>query len=114
MIFKFADFPVVNSSMVVPNPKDVVTKGLGNIDNLRLEMQATLMDMILGIWTDGSIQDPAQAYSAPVFMLMEAVDSMKQAKELGEKEEQTEEEEEEKRKKNLILLIVSIVLLVSL
>ncbi|CAD0113390.1 unnamed protein product [Aureobasidium uvarum] len=110
--YKFSDFPVQNTSMVVPNPKDVITNGLGSVEDLRRQMQATLLDMILGIWTGGSIQDPAQAYSTPVFMLMEAVENMAQAKALGKQEEQAEEAEEEKRKKNFILLIISVVFLV--
>jgi hypothetical protein len=111
-VYKFANFPIMNATLVVPNPKDIVTKGLGSISNLRDSMTATLLDMILGQWMDGSIADPAQAYSAPVFMLMEAVDSMAQAKALGQKEEQ-EEAEEAKRKKDFILLIISVVFLVS-
>jgi hypothetical protein len=46
-------------------------------------------------------------------MLQQAVDSMEQAKELGQQEEEKEEEEERKRKENLILLIISVVLMVS-
>ena len=55
--------------------------------------------------------DAAEAYSTPVFMLMQAVDSMAQAKALGAQEEKAEEEEE-KRRKNFILLIVSVLLMV--
>jgi hypothetical protein len=111
--FAFADWPVENSSMVVPNPKDVVTKAIGNIPSLRSDMEDTVIDIMTGHWTNGSISDPSQAYSAPVFMLMQAVDGMAQAKQLGKQEEEEEEEEERKRKENLILLIVSIVMMVS-
>jgi hypothetical protein len=97
--------------MVVPNPKDIVTKALPSIPSLNSSMQATLLDMKLAQWTNGSLSDPVQAYSTAVFMLMQAVDSMAQAKQLGQKEEK-EEEEEEKRKKNFFLLIVSVVLMV--
>ncbi|KAK5111586.1 hypothetical protein LTR85_011815 [Meristemomyces frigidus] len=109
--YKFTGYPVENATMVVPNPKDIVTQGLGSIPDLQIAMEATLMDMILGNWADGSTADAAQAYSTPVFMLMEAVDSMAQAKALG-KQEQKEEKEEEKRKKDFILLIVSVVLMI--
>jgi hypothetical protein len=109
--YKFSNFPIKNDSMVVPNPKDIVTKALPSIPSLKTSMQATLLDMKLSQWRNGSLTDPAQAYSTAVFMLMQAVDSMAQAKELGEKEEK-EEEEEEKRKKNFILMIVSVVLMV--
>jgi chitinase len=45
-------------------------------------------------------------------MLMQAVDAMAQAKELGQKEEEAEEEAERERRENIIILIVSIVLIV--
>ena len=110
--YQFTGFPVENASMVVPNPKDIITGGLGSIPDLRADMEATLFDMILGSWTGGAISDAAQVYSVPVFMLMQAVDSMAQAKALGQ-QEQKEEAEEEKRKKDFILLIISVILMVS-
>jgi len=45
-----------------------VTKGLGDLPALRNSMEAMMFDLILGQWFDGSIEDPAQAYSVPVFM----------------------------------------------
>ncbi|KAK4545949.1 hypothetical protein LTR36_002513 [Oleoguttula mirabilis] len=108
--YQFTGYPVENSTMVVPNPKDIVTKGLGSIPDLRISMQSTVLDMILGNWAGGSTVDAAQAYNALVFMLMEAVDSMAQAKALGQQEQQ-EEKEEEKRKKDFIIMIVSVVLM---
>ena len=98
--------------MVVPNPKDIVTQGITNIPALRTDMEATLLDIMLGTWSNGSTSDPAQAYSIPVFMLMQAIESMAQAKILGQQEKK-EEAEEEKRKKDFILLIISLVLMVS-
>lgn len=109
--YRFSGYPIENPDIVVPNPKDLVTKGLGSIPDLRLSMQATYFDIALGIYTGDNPMDAAEAYGTPVFMLMQAVDSMAQAKALGVKEEK-EEEEEEKRRKNFILLIVSVVLLV--
>ena len=72
-----------------------------------------MQDMILGSWGGGALSDAAQAYSTPVFMIMQAVDGMKQARKFAAQEVE-DEKEEEKRKKNFIVLIVSIVLLVSL
>ena len=111
--FDFIGFPTKNESMVVPNPKDIVTKALPRIPALRVDMQATYMDIMLGQWSDGSVADAAEAYSTPVFILMQAVDNMAEAKKLAKKEEKYEEKQEE-REKNFILLIVSIVLLVWL
>jgi len=111
--YKFLDYPLQNKSMVVQNPKDIITDGLGGIPDLRMSMEATLLGMMLGSWAGGDLSDAAQAYSTPVFMLMQGVDSMAQAKALGQQEEK-EEAAEEKRKKNFILLIISLVLMVSL
>ena len=96
--------------MKVQNPKDIVIKALPSIPGLRTEMRATLLDIMLGQWVDGTASDAAYAYSTPVFMLMQAVDSMAQAKALGEKEQKQEEEAE----KNFIVMILSVVLMVRL
>lgn len=50
-------------------------------------------------------------YSIAVFMLMQAVEDLAQAKQL-EQQEEKKKEEEARRKKNLILLIISVVLMV--
>lgn len=110
--FKFTGYPTKNESMVVPNPKDIITKGLPDIPGLVIDMQATMFDIMIGQWINGTSEDAVQAYSMPVFMLMQAVENMAQAKNLGTQEKQ-DEEEEEKRKKDFILLIVSVVLIVS-
>lgn len=109
--YRFSGCPIENPYIVVPNPKDLVTKGLGSISELRLSMQATLFEIALGFYIGGNPMDAVEAYSTPVFLLMQAVDNMAQAKILGAREEK-EEEEEEKRRKNFILLIVSVALLV--
>lgn len=110
--FKFTGFPTKNESMVVPNPKDIVTKALPDIPGLITDMKATMLDLMLAQWYNGTSADAAQAYSMPVFMLMQAVENMAEAKKLGTQEKQ-QEEEEEKRKKDFILLIVSVALMVS-
>ncbi|KAJ5662800.1 hypothetical protein N7507_003531 [Penicillium longicatenatum] len=107
----FKGWPVKNDSMVVQNPKDIVNKGLPNIDSLYSEMETTRMQISSGRWTGGDPRDAAIAYAPAVFMLEQAVDSMAQAKKLGEEEEKEEEEEERKRKENLILMIVGVVLM---
>jgi chitinase len=110
---KFTGFPIQNSSMVVPNPKDIVTQGIGDIPSLRADMADAALSIMAGFWSGGGVDDPAQAYSASVFVLMQAVDGMAQAKKLGEQEEEEEEEEERKRRQNIILLIISVVFMVS-
>ena len=110
--FKFSGFPIQNSSMVVPNPKDIVTQGLGDISGLQNDLVNSGLDLAGGMWLNGSYLDPAQVYSAPIFILMQAVDGMAEAKQLGQQEEETEAEEERERRENLILTILSVVFMV--
>lgn len=90
------------------NPKDIVTQGLGSIPDLQIDLAATMLDTMLGIWTNGSVSDAPVAYSTGVFTLMQAVDSMAQVKALAAKEEA---EEKEDRMKSVILLILSVFLI---
>jgi chitinase len=94
----------------VPNPKDVITKGLGSIPDLQRDLLATKSDFILDIWEGGSRTDGPDSYSLPVFMVVQAVETMAQVKELGAQEKK-EEEAEAERQKNIILLIVSVFLI---
>nr|OQO24051.1 hypothetical protein B0A51_05021 [Rachicladosporium sp. CCFEE 5018] len=109
-VYEFEGYPIEDPQVVIPNPKDIVTQGLGDLSELRTSMQATLMDLILGQFFDGDTSDAAEAYSTPVFMLMQATDGMAQAKVLAAQEMQ-DEKEEAQRKKNFILLIVSVILM---
>lgn len=103
--------PRKNDKIDVANPKDVVTDGLGNLDDVKMTLRATKLEVMLGAWT-GSIDDVVQVMSVPVFMLAEAVEGMKEAKELGEDQEEWEEEEARNKAKDLILTIVGAVLFV--
>lgn len=109
--YKFTGFPVKADNIVVPNPKDIITSGIGSIPDLRIAMQATASDMQLGQWVDGSVMDPVLVYSTPVFLLIQGNENILLAKNAG-KEEKKKEDEERKRKKDFILLIVSLLLLV--
>ena len=106
--YKFTGFPVAKADFNITNPKDIVTKALPNIPNLQTDMQATLVDIMLGTWANGSVADASQAYGTPVFMFMQAVENMAQVKALGEKEQKLEEQE----RRNLIIMILSVVLMV--
>lgn len=87
----------------VPNPKDVISKALPQIQNLQVALSATWADIMLGMW-EGKDDDATQALSMPVFMIVQAVNSMQQVKDIGEKAEEEE-------KKDLILTIVTALLL---
>jgi hypothetical protein len=109
--YQFKNFPIMNATMVVPNPKDIVVKALDSIPELRIQMAATQLDFMLGLWSGGSRADGADTYSMPIFMLMQAVDNMEQAKQLGIQEKQ-EEDAEAAAAKNGIILLISLLLLV--
>lgn len=111
--YHFTNFPIKNKTMVVPNPKDIVLKALPHIPDLRMDMQATVFDMMFGQWVGGSLNDPSQVYSTPVFTIIQAIEGMAKAKKLGQEEKDAEEAEKEQKKKDLILTIVSIALIVS-
>lgn len=111
--YKFSGFPIKNESMVVPNPKEIVQQAIPSFPDLRTSMQATQLDFMLGQWYNGSMLDAAEAYSSPVFMLLQGVDGMATAKKIGQEEKEAEEKAAEQKKKDFILTIVSAVLIVS-
>lgn len=59
------------------------------------DMEAALLDIMKAQWYNGSVFDATQAYSTPLFMLIQAVDQMAQAKQLGKEEKKEEQEEEQ-------------------
>ncbi|KAK4247528.1 hypothetical protein C7999DRAFT_14472 [Corynascus novoguineensis] len=103
--------PQKNDEIEVADPRDIVTEGLGNLEEIQTILRSTMFEIMLGIW-DGSIDDVVQVMSVPVFMLAEAVEGMKEAKQLGEEQEKWEEEEARRKAKDLILTIVGAVLFV--
>lgn len=107
------NFPIRNDSMVVPNPKDIVTPALQNFPSLRSDMANTANEILLQQWNDTSMAAPAQVYSVPVFVMMQGIDNMSQAKTAAEGIKDAEAKEAEEKKKNIILLVLSLVLIVS-
>lgn len=99
-------FPMaVSSNLINPtNPADIVSAALPNIASLELQLGATYIDMVLGIWNSSYVA-PVQAFSVPVFMLSQAVQSMAQVKTIGDNAAA-------EAKKNLILEILGAVLFV--
>lgn len=95
-------YPTLKSDFEVPNPKDVVDEVLPNLAKLEDQLTAAIFDISLGIW-EGNNADVVEVLSMPVFMMVQAVEGMATAKEIGD---EVEEEEE----KNLILTIITAVL----
>lgn len=95
-------FPVGKEDFEVPNPKEIVDAARKNLTAIDSEFFARELDIALDQW-EGSPEDAVQVLSAPVFLLSDAVASMKEVKKMGGEIEEAEE-------KALILAIVSGVL----
>lgn len=93
--------PLPSNNITVPNPKDTITNALPKIANLTNLIYSTQIDLNLGCW-NGPADDVIQVISMPVFMILQAVDSMAQVKAIGDKVRAEE-------KKNRILEIIGIV-----
>jgi putative lipoic acid-binding regulatory protein len=66
----------------VPNPKDVITKAMPNMQDLVIQLAAREVELAMGDY-NGTVSDTGQALSLPVFMMAESIEQMKQAKEKG-------------------------------
>jgi chitinase len=104
---RYVGYPKKKSSVNVPNPKDIVTSGIGNVDELRNMTIAHRLEISLGIY-DGNPDDVIQVISVPVFLLEQAIEGMGKAKELADKQEEMDRDAQ----KNLILTIVGAVLFI--
>jgi hypothetical protein len=98
--------------MVLPNPKDLAALGFSNYTTLRNNMLNTLFNLKANQYSGGDQTDPVQVYSVSVFLLMQAVDNMAQAKSLAQTEQQDEQKQSAAEKQAIIDLIVGIVLMV--
>lgn len=103
----YVGYPKKKSSIEVPNPKDIVTDGIGNVDELRNIIVGRRLEISLGIY-QGAPDDVIQVVSVPVFLLEQAIDGMIKAKELGDKQDEMDRDAQ----KNLILTIVGAVLFI--
>ncbi|KAK7178764.1 chitinase [Paraphaeosphaeria sporulosa] len=88
----------------IPDPKDVVTKAMGNQGSLMHSLTVQIFSIGMGLW-NGSIQDVVQSLAVPVFLVQNAIEGMEDAKELGE-------EEEKEEAKNKLITILSAVFMV--
>jgi len=100
------NYPEMNKTLVVPNPKDIITKTIGSFDSLREAIFTGMSTIQAGVW-DGDADDIVQTVSVPVFLLVQALESMESVKKLGEEEEKKEKE----KKKSFIISIVGIALI---
>ncbi|RYP37991.1 hypothetical protein DL767_002719 [Monosporascus sp. MG133] len=70
----------VKDDIEVPDPEDLVPEGISSIDDIKNSLVNIRSDMMLGTWI-GSNYDVVKVLSMPVFLLDEAVKSMRAAKE---------------------------------
>lgn len=68
-------YPLPASNFTVPNPKDTISNAMPQITNLTRVIYSTQIELNLGSWY-GLLDDVVQVLSTPVFMVMQAVDSM--------------------------------------
>jgi len=95
----------MNSGNVnVANPKDIIEAAMGNITAMSGALLGAWGAMKLGYW-EGDMSTGPTAAAMPVFMIQEAVESMKKIKEIGK-------EFDEQQRKEKILFILNIVLMV--
>ena len=98
--------PLKADKVDVANPKKIVEAAVPNLGLLRGGLVAQWTSMALGTW-GGNNEEAAQVAAQPVFMIVQAIESMKKIRELGL---EYKEEEDKKKQKELILLIVTLVL----
>ncbi|KAK2590717.1 hypothetical protein QQS21_011588 [Conoideocrella luteorostrata] len=93
----------------VGNPKKLIQASMDNVTALRTSLLSSYLSVGLSFYDDGpddtSATDAVVAYSMPVLQLAEAIDSMKEIKEIGEKAKDA-------AKKELIFTILTIVFMV--
>ncbi|KAB8218928.1 hypothetical protein BDV33DRAFT_192403 [Aspergillus novoparasiticus] len=93
----------------VGNPKKLIEASMGNVTALRTSLLSSYLGVGLSFYDDGpndtSATDAVVAYSMPVLQLAEAINSMKDIKEIGE-------DAKEQAKKDLIFKILTIVFMV--
>jgi chitinase len=104
---RYVGYPKKKSSVNVPNPKDIVTSGIGNVDELRNKTIARRLEISLGIYQENP-NDVIRVISVPVFLLEQTIDGMGMAKELADKQEEMDRDAQ----KNLILTVVGAVLFI--
>ncbi len=98
-------YPSAKADVQVPNPKDTITKGIGNVGDLVNSLAAGALNVGMSQF-DGDADDIIQTLSIPVFMMAQAIEAMENVKVLGQKQE----DEDAQAKKDFILGIVGAVL----
>ena len=101
--------PGSNDNIHVGDPKKLIEASMSNVTALRASLLSSYLGVGLSFYDDGPLDtsagDAVIAYSMPVLQLTEAINSMKDIKEIGEKAK-------EEAKRQLIFKILTIVFMV--
>ncbi|KAF2153724.1 glycoside hydrolase family 55 protein [Myriangium duriaei CBS 260.36] len=98
-------WPIPVDNFQVDNPKDKVQQMIPNVTSIANLLFATQLDLALGFFS-GNPNDMVQVLSVPVFMFIQGVESMAEAKAMGQKQQS----EDRAKVVNLVLTIVFAVL----
>ncbi|PTB38652.1 hypothetical protein M441DRAFT_49043 [Trichoderma asperellum CBS 433.97] len=98
---KIIGIPQKADDVDVPNPKDVISKAMPNIQALQNTIFSRMTDLAVSAWYEPT-DDILQVVSMPVFMIQQAINSMANAKSLGQQQEKRD-------RINLILEILGVV-----
>ena len=100
-VTKKVNIPLPADGIVVPNPKDTITDALPKVQDLQMTILSSEAQASAGLW-GGNADDVLQVGSMPVFMILQAVDSMASAKAIGLQEKADEQ-------RNLIFEVLGLV-----
>ena len=100
--YKWVNFPHKKEGIKVPDPKEVVGAAKQNFTNVQKEFDRVYYQLRVGAF-EGAPADAVDVLSMPVAMIQDAIDSMKEVKNLAQKVN-------DENKKNLILKIIEGVL----
>jgi chitinase len=76
-------YPVIPYNYPIANPKHIIANASQGMEGLFDTFFVTELNMISGMWL-GETADPFQVYSVPAFMVKQVLESMKEAKKIGE------------------------------
>lgn len=100
-IQQWKGYPMKAGSIDVPNPKDFFVSAGEALNRLPVSIDSTLAEIRIGEW-GGSPLDSVDVYSLPVSMAAQALDAMREVKDIGE----TEKEEEMKMIIGIIVMAI--------
>ena len=92
---EYRNRPVLRDDAKIPNPKDVVKAASENFEDMLLEITASYIEILFGVW-EGDASELVEAISMPVLMVVQSVEIMEDVKEIGEDVEQQEREQKTK------------------